>query len=249
MRQVCVVTGASSGIGRATAIELARRGVALVLSGRHLGRLEETGEKCRESGVAGHAVPGDIADSNYCDELVAAAVDLADSGGVSVGAPDRNEKVSLAAVFAAGTAAFGPTHEFPDLAWKNTMEANLTGLFYCCRSMIRAMRDRGGGRIVNVISIAAKQPFPQSAAYVATKYGALGMTHSLANEYRSEGIYLTAFVPGSVDTPLWQGMNWTPERADMLTAEDVAKAIANIVTAETNGVYDEVVFMPKKGVL
>lgn len=243
------MTGASSGIGKAMAVELAHRGVALVLSGRHQSRLEETGARCRDSGVVARAVPGDIADSGYCESLVGVAVGLAESGAVAIESADRSENISLAAVFAAGTAAFGPTEEFPDLAWQNTMEANLTGLFYCCRAMIRAMRNRGGGRIVNVISVAAKQAFPRSAAYVASKFGALGLTRSLANEYRSEGIYLTAFIPGSVDTPFWQGMDWTPERTDMLSAEDVASAIANIVTADTDGVYDEVVFMPKKGIL
>ncbi len=240
MRRVCVVTGASSGIGRATAIELAERGVSLVLAGRHEGRLEDTAGACRGFGVEARAVAGDIAKSEFCNRLFTSAKDLAQSHG---------DATQIVAVFAAGTAAFGPTADFPDLAWDNMIEANLTGLFFCCRAAVRAMLEIGGGRIVNVISIAAKQPFPQAAAYVASKQGALGLTHSMANEYRAENIFLTAFVPGSVDTPLWNGMDWTPERTDMLSAKDVASAIADIVTSTLSGVFDEVVFMPNKGIL
>jgi hypothetical protein len=71
----------------------------------------------------------------------------------------------------------------------------------------------------------------------------------MANEYRAANIFLTAFVPGSVDTPLWDGMDWMPEKADMLAAKDVASVIADIVTSSLSGVFDEVVFMPNKGVL
>ncbi|MCW5947508.1 MAG: SDR family oxidoreductase [Fimbriimonadales bacterium] len=249
MRRICVVTGASSGIGRECAIELSKRDVSVVLSGRNESRLEEAAKKCRGAGVIAKAVAGSIANPEYCQQLFDEAVEMMSTGGRAAGVAPEGEPVELCAIFAAGTASFGPTVEYPPLAWQNTIEANLTGLFFCCQSAIRAMLSSGGGRVVNVLSIAAKQPFPQSSAYVASKFGALGLTHSLANEYRKDGIFLTAFIPGSVDTPLWEGMDWTPERTDMLTATDVARAIVDIVTAETHGVYDEVVFMPKKGIL
>lgn len=249
MRRICVVTGASSGIGRECAIELSRREVSVVLSGRNESRLEETASRCRGAGVIAKSVSGLIANPDYCARLFDEAVEMMSTGGRVAGTAPEGESVELCAIFAAGTASFGPTVEYPPLAWQNTIEANLTGLFFCCQAAIKAMLSTGAGRIVNVLSIAAKQPFPQSSAYVASKFGALGLTHSLANEYREDGVFLTAFIPGSVDTPLWEGMKWTPERSDMLTATDVAKAIVDIVTAETEGVYDEVVFMPKKGIL
>lgn len=222
-----VVSGASSGIGKAVALELHRRGVSLVLSGRDESRLQAVSKLTGTSPF----VAGDIANPNIAAELFARAQDG-----------------PIAAVFAAGASEFGPTLEFPNDAWQASIDANLTGLFNCCRAAIAAMLP-GGGRIVNVLSIAAVHPFPNSAAYVATKAGALGLTRSLQSEFRVQGVYLTAFIPGSTATELWDHQEWSPEPNEMMQPDDVAGAICDIVLAEGSGVYDEVRFMPHKGIL
>jgi short-subunit dehydrogenase len=255
MDQICIVTGASSGIGRSTAIHLAMKGVHTVLGGRNQSRLEETASACRAQGVAAVAVPGDVADPDYAPSLFD-HTRFAELGGssltdrpITLDAQSTDNGVRLSAVFAAGVATFGETVGYPVTAWKNAVDTNLSGLFYCCQAAIAAMLGAGGGRIVNVLSVAARTAFPASAAYVATKFGGLGLTHSLNAEYRAQGIALTAFLPGSVDSPLWAGKEWMPEKADMLTCEEVADAICAIVLSPHPGAYDEVLFMPQKGVL
>jgi short-subunit dehydrogenase len=225
---IAVVTGASSGLGKATAKELYSRGAQLVLSGRNEERLTETAKHCDNASI----IAGDIADSRIADQLFQ---------DLPTGA--------LCAVFVAGSATFGPTDQFSDDGWKAAIDANLTGLFNCCRAAVREMCNRGGGKIVNVLSIAAKHPFPQSAAYVASKTGAYGLTRSLQAEYRDQGIAITAFIPGSTNTELWHRQDWTPNENDMIDPNDVARVIADIALDTSTGVYDEVVYMPPKGIL
>ncbi|MGI8923973.1 MAG: SDR family oxidoreductase [Fimbriimonadales bacterium] len=231
---VCVVTGASSGIGRAAASSLAQRGVCLVLSGRDAGRLEDARKIC--TGVQTVALAGDVTSPRHTERLFEIAAELRPSD-------------KLAAVFAAGVAHSGDTLQLPEEIWHESIAANLTGLFLCCRSAISSMLVRGGGRVVNVLSIASKTAFPQSAAYVASKQGALGLTRSLAAEFRARNIQLTAFMPGSTDTELWEGKVWSPPKGDMLSAADVGDAIAEVVVSERKGYMDEVLYLPPKGIL
>ncbi len=223
-----VVTGASSGIGKAVALALHSRNAELVLSGRNRERLAEVARSCGGA----RSIAGDISDPKISDELFA---DLPQG--------------PIAAVFAAGSADFGPTTDFSDELWQSAISSNLTGLFNCCRAAINAMLPRGGDKIVNVLSIAATHPFPQSAAYVASKAGALGLTRSLQSEFRSQGIALTAFIPGSTATELWHRQAWSPDENEMMLPEDVATAIVDILLTDGTGLYDEVVFMPRKGIL
>lgn len=223
-----IVTGASSGIGRAVARELHRREIETVLSGRNEERLQAASENCGNC----RWVIGDVSDPNVTQKLF-----------------DALPEGRIGAVFAAGVADFGPTLTFETEKWDNTIAANLSALYHCCKSAIGVMLARGGGRIVNVLSIAATHPFPQSAAYVASKAGALGLTRSLQAEFRSQGIDITAFIPGSTSTELWDRQQWAPNPADMIAPEDVARAIVDILLSESSGVYDEVVYMPKRGIL
>jgi NAD(P)-dependent dehydrogenase (short-subunit alcohol dehydrogenase family) len=223
-----VVTGASSGIGKATALELYSRGTGLIISGRDPERLRSVSNSAGDC----PAIAGDISEESTCASLFA---------NIPHG--------PIAAVFAAGNAEFGPTLEFTQERWQSAIDTNLTGMFNCCRAAINAMLPRGGGKIVAVLSIAAMHPFSQSAAYVASKSGALGLVRSLQAEFREQGIAITAFIPGSTDTELWNRQNWSPDPTDMITPDDVAKTIADIVLSDLTGVFDEVVFMPKKGIL
>ena len=223
-----IVTGASSGIGRAVAAELHARGIVTVLSGRNEERLQASAEDCGGC----RWVVGDVSDPTVAQKLF-----------------DALPEGRIGAVFAAGAADFGPTQTFENEKWDAAISANLTALYLCCKSAISTMLARGGGRIVNVLSIAALHPFPQSAAYVASKAGALGLTRSLQAEFRSQGIDITAFIPGSTATELWDKQQWSPNPVDMIEPADVARAIVDVLLSEASGVYDEVVYMPKRGIL
>ena len=223
---VCVVTGATGGIGRSTAVALASRGAKLVVSGRNVERLEDIRDE-----TGGISVAGDVTLEGFPEQLFASAP----SG-------------ELSAVFAAGVAHFGPTLEMPESAWKEMIEANLCGLYRCCLAAVSEMLRRGGGHILAVLSIASVEPFAQSAAYVASKYGGLGLIKSFAAEFRGKGIQFTAFMPGSTNTELWRGAQ-SPKKENMLAPADVGMAIADILLSRAKGYYDEVIYMPPKGIL
>lgn len=227
-----MVTGASSGIGRAVAIRLAERGVHVALNGRNEERLEETRRACEDAGVNAHAVPGDAGDVAVLRALFA-----------------FQPETQLGAVFAAGYARFGGTLSLDPGVWEKTLHANLTALYHGNRVAIESMLSRGGGRIVNVLSVASRVAFASSAAYVASKYGALGLTRSLAAEFRSRGIELIAFMPGSTDTELWDEQGAAPDRERMMKPEDVALGIVNALMHEGGAFLDEVLLMPPGGVL
>lgn len=162
---------------------------------------------------------------------------------------DFQPELPLGAVFAAGYARFGDTLSLEDDSWDTTLHANLTALYRGNRVAIQTMLTRGGGRIVNVLSVASRVPFPYSAAYVASKYGALGLTRSLSAEFRDRGIELIAFMPGSTDTELWDTQVSNLDRSKMMKTEDVARAIVDALLHEGEAYLDEVLLMPPGGVL
>jgi short-subunit dehydrogenase len=231
-----VVTGASSGIGRQAAIHLAQRGVSLALGGRSEERLKETASLCEEKGVSCISVAGDACDENVMRKLTQAARELSGNGRVG-------------AALSAGVARFGETERYSRQDWDETLNANLSAVFVAARELIPIFRDQGGGRALVVLSIASKVAFPQSAAYVASKFGALGLVKSLQAEYRREGIEWIAFLPGSTWTELWERMDSPLERNRMLKAEDVGRTIADLILHPGDGFLDEVVYLPKEGIL
>lgn len=213
-------------------MELARRGVHVVLTGRNEERLEQLSRACWEEGGEAETIAGDVADERLLR-------------GAFAGLPEG----PIGAVFAAGFARFGDTLSLDDEVWGETIRTNLTALYRGNKVAIEAMLSRGGGRIVNVLSIASRVAFPGSAAYVASKYGALGLTRSLSAEFRSRGIEIIAFMPGSTDTELWDKQDSSPDRERMMWPGDVGRAIVDALLHEGEAYLDEIVLMPPGGVL
>lgn len=203
-----------------------------MLNGRNEERLEQLRQACWEEGGEADVIAGDAAD----ESLLQGMFSLLPSGPIG-------------AIFASGFAKFGDTLLLDDAIWHETIHANLTALYYGNKVAIQNMLSRGGGRIVNVLSIASRIAFPGSAAYVASKYGALGLTRSLAAEFRTRGIEIIAFMPGSTDTELWNKQSSSPDREQMMSPGDVGQAIVNALLHEGDGYLDEIVLMPPGGVL
>lgn len=222
-----LVTGASSGIGRAVAEAMAGD-AELYLFARRADLLSEVAEA-----TGGVPVVGDVGNIEDCRRLVAAAVGESE----------------LCLVNAAGSAAFGSFHELASDALHDQIRSNLVGTINACHAAIPEMLRVGKGQIVNVLSIAARHVFPGAAAYAAAKAGALMFTQVLNAEYRRLGVRCTAVLPGSVDTPIWEGQGFVPERGDMLQPEAVAEAIRDLLLMPRDRSVDEVVLMPPKGVL
>lgn len=213
--RVAIITGAGSGVGRATAIALAGAGMPVVLAGRRLGPLEAVAEQVSRAGGTALCIPADISREEDVARLVGQAVDR--FGGVDV------------LVGAAGIGVFGPVEGYALADWQRTLATNVTGLFLTSRAVLGAMRDRGGGDIIAISSGAGKQGYANLAAYSASKFAVHGFMQSLAAEVGSDGIRVSTIAPGSILTDFGTTDEAT-KRANQgdkryLEAADVAEAV------------------------
>ena len=214
--RVAVVTGASQGIGAATAAAIAAAGAHVVLAARNREALEDVAGRIRQAGGAATAVPTDVSQATDVERLFAAAQGAAGTPTALVCAA----AVLTSALFAETTVEM----------WQQTLGVNLTGSFLCCRAAFTAMRSAGEGRIVNIASLSgvyATEKFPGLAAYNVSKYGVIGLTEAIAVEGREHGISAICVSPGAVDTQMLRQAN--PELRPGLTPADVAQLIVALL--------------------
>jgi NAD(P)-dependent dehydrogenase (short-subunit alcohol dehydrogenase family) len=147
----------------------------------------------------------------------------------------------------AGVAEAAPLVETSDAVWQRMIGANLSGMFYCCRSGLAWMIPQRAGHIVNILSVAAIEAFPGNAAYCASKFGALGLSRVLREEARAQGILVTAILPGAVDTPLWDAYWPEAPRQRMMRPEAVAEAVLAALTLSPDSVAEEIILRPPAG--
>jgi len=187
--RVALVTGAASGIGRATAMLLAGEGAAVAVVDRNTSGAQETAAAI---GATARAYACDVADAANVSEVAARVA--ADFGRVDV----------LANVAGVGdTAGLEGIEAIDDKRWALTLAVNLTGPFHWCRAVLPAMAARGAGAVVNVSSLAGRSKSANGGlAYSASKAGLLGLTRHLAFEYGPRGVRVNAICPGGVDTPM-----------------------------------------------
>jgi short-subunit dehydrogenase len=215
--QTIVITGASSGIGRATALAFARRGRALVLVARRGEALEELATECRGRGATVRVEPADVTDADALS-LIARRV-VSEFGWLDVW-------VNNAAVV-----AYGRAEEIPAEMWRRVVEVNLFGTYHGIRAALPWMREQGSGVLINVSSVLGKTPSPYQSAYVASKYAVRAVSESVRQEVRDAGgISVCTVLPGAIDTPLFRsGANVTGHRVEppgpAIDARRVASAI------------------------
>lgn len=177
-----VITGASSGIGRATALEMARRGADVVLAARRAERLEEVAAECRARGVRAVAVPADVTKPEDCRRLIDAA------GEIDV------------LVNNAGFAVLGPIAGLPLAELREMMDTNYFGAVHCTQAALPGMLARGSGTIVNVGSITGLMGFARMGGYCATKFALVGFTEALRDEVMGRGVRVALVCPGTTET-------------------------------------------------
>ncbi len=232
--EVAVVSGAGSGLGREIALELARRGYVLALLGRRQAPLEETLELAgaRESGLV---LPCDVRDAvalDRCAEEIRVRW-----GGAGVVVP------------AAGVVSIAPVEETSPDDFKAMIETNLTGVFLLIRALLPAMKERGRGWLIPLLSVAARRGFPGWSAYCASKWGLAGLVAALREELAGTGIKITALYPGATDTPIWDRLPGEWNRAAMVPPREVARALGYVLDSDPSTLVEEIHLGPAGGAL
>ena len=229
--KTAVVTGSSKGIGYAIAEAMAREDANVVVSARNAQEVREAARELDAMG-AGRAVgvPCDMRSYDDVRRLVAAADDL---GGLDV------------LVNNAGVGGFAPTDEISVEQWGTIIGTNLTGVFYACREAIPRLRSRGGGWIINIGSLAGKNPFAGGAAYNASKFGLLGFSEAMMLDVREHGIRVCCVMPGSVDT-YFNGKEPKPENAWMIQPGDIARIVMDLLAFPENALPSRIEVRPTR---
>jgi short-subunit dehydrogenase len=231
-----LITGASSGIGRATALAFAQAGIHLALVSRTQAKLEAVAADAAQYGVTVRCYPIDLLQVEHVQEKIAAiaAVEPID---ILVNNAGMGYTASLA--------------NTPLADWQRVLTLNLTSVFQCIQGILPAMRERQRGTIINVSSIAGQQVFPDWGAYCVSKYGLVALSKTLAVEERHRGIRVVTISPGSVNTPIWDTdtVHADFDRASMLTPETVAQSILYTALLPQNAVIEDLTLMSSVGAL
>lgn len=227
--QVAVITGAGRGIGAAIAHKLAGLGAVTVLCGRGRSQLESMAAGISGAGGRAEVVECDVRDLRSV-EGAAAHVDRA-FGRLDI------------LVNNAGVGGFGgPLHQMPPESWDQVLNTNLRGVYYCIRAFAPVMIRAQCGHIINISSLAGKNPLPNGAAYAASKWGLNGLSYSVAEELRGNKIRVSVVCPGSVNTEL--SPHTGKDISKLLQPDDVAHAVAMLVTQAPQSFVSEILLRP-----
>lgn len=200
--KTAIVTGAASGIGYAIAQELAQSGATVIVADLDQSKSEEAAQSIGESALATSV---DVSDEDSVEKMIRFAT-------------EKTGRLDYLVNNAGIGGANAKTGEYPTDSWRKVIEVNLTGVFYGLRYAIPAMKETGGGAIVNIASILGSVGIAGSAAYVAAKHGVVGLTKSAALEHAADNIRVTAVGPGFIHTPL----------VDQTLDADTQTALANM---------------------
>jgi clavulanate-9-aldehyde reductase len=240
--KVAAITGASSGIGEATALALADAGAAVALGARRIDRIEALAKRIGSAGGRAIAFEVDVSDEQAANAFVAAANERL--GGLDV------------LVNNAGVMLLGPVDGADTEQWRRMIEVNLLGLLYCTHAALPLMTVGGGGHIVNVSSVAGRRANAGAAVYNMTKFGVTAFSEALRQEALHADVRVTCVEPGYVETEL-QGHNKSPlvqqgvkkmreQIGEVLQAGDIADAIRYAVCQPQHVSINEVLIRPTR---
>lgn len=225
--RVALVTGGSRGIGRATALALARAGAAVAVTGRDTGKLEETIGLVSDAGGECVAVAADLRDPDEVRQMVATVAG-------ALGPVDT-------LVNNAGVARFEPVVSAQAEDWRLMFEVNLLGAMLCTQAVLPAMIERRRGWIINISSSAGVKGYPGQAGYCASKHGLIGFAKALALETQPHGIRVHSLCPGAVDTDMARTYRNHDDPADWMQPEEIADTVVFLAAMDGVAMIDNIV--------
>lgn len=237
--QVAIVTGASSGIGEATARTLAEEGAAVALAARRKDRLESLKSNIESGGGQALVVETDVTSREQVRRLVEETVDA--FGRVDI------------LINNAGLMPLSYMKNLKEEEWERMVDVNIKGVLYAIGAVLPHMTEQGGGHIVNISSVAGRRVFPGGAVYCGTKFFVRALSQGMRSELGPQGIRVTSIEPGAVDTELTETITDDELMEDMsdlfsgykiLESEDIAEAIRYAVTSPDHVDVEELMVMP-----
>lgn len=236
-RQKALITGASSGIGKETALAFAKAGVDLALVGRSQKKLDAVISEVSQYSVQVKSYQIDLAATTTVKGNIKDIV--TDFGGIDI---------------LVNNAGMGYTNSLSETSleeWEQVLNLNLTSVFQCIQGVLPTMRDRARGTIINIASIAAHSPFPSWGAYSVSKAGIITLSKALSGEEKENGIRVITITPGAVNTPLWDtdSVKMELNRDAMLNPQVVAQTIVQAALLPQQAVIEEMTLMPSAGAL
>ena len=223
---VAVVTGGTKGIGRAIVEDLLEHGAQVVFGARTEGEVREVSDALGEDA---HGVVCDVRDADDCRALMDAAE--ATFGGLDI------------LVNNAGIGIFKSVEEMTVEEWDRLQGTNLDGVFYCSHAAIPHLKARGGGWIINIGSLAGKNPFPGGAAYNTSKFGLVGFSEALMQEVRHDGIRVSHIMPGSVATT---GFGSDKDDSWKIQPEDIGRIVLDLLATPDRTLPSRVEVRPSR---
>ena len=230
--KVAIVTGGTKGIGRGIAAALVREGINVCISARKRSEIDETIEDL--AGLGRGRITGlvcDVRDHPQIEALFDRTIE--EFGGIDI------------LVNNAGIGIFSSVEEMSPEDFRAVLETNLFGVYYCCHEAIPLMKQRGGGYIINISSLAGTNAHPRMAAYNASKFGLNGFSEALMQEVRHDGIKVSYIMPGSVNTEFADD-TFSEDKSWQLQPEDIARVVLDLLHHHERSLPSRVEIRPSK---
>jgi 3-oxoacyl-[acyl-carrier protein] reductase len=226
------ITGASSGIGKAAAIEFAKTGAKVFASGRRAAELERINTELDSDKISVEVFPCNVASHTNVDQTVKKIL--------------ANSKIDCL-INNAGITSFKLAEDNSINEINDVIQTNLLGSIYAIKAVLPQMISNGGGTIINILSVVTKKTFTKSSVYSASKFGLLGYSNSLREEVRKYNIKVINLIPGATSTPIWSKEMRDQFSDRMMTSEDIARVLVWAFLQKENLVTEELLLRPIEG--
>ena len=233
MNKIAIVSGGSSGLGRAISLELANKNYHVVIFGRNKKGLNETFKVIKNNNKKCSIISLDASKNTFIEKIKEKIYNI-------------NGNVELV-VNNAGLGIFDKIENIKKEDWDNQIAVNLTSAFLLVQAYIKEMKKNKKGILIFINSVAGKKGYPFSSAYVASKFALRGFANSIREELRDFNIKVISIFPGAIDTPFWNNVEADFPKNEMMTSKEVAVAISNTINKNGVGVIEELVIRRNKG--